>query len=171
MQVQASAGGDGPQILNQDAFSAANRERLSGPAFRTFLNIADAWGLTEAERLAVLGQPGRSTLFLWAGKARRGDRLSLPLDTLLRISAVLGIHKALSILFLDRGTALTWLRNSHSGPGFGGQSPLAVITFGLPDGPLEVRRYLDAWRGGTFASPVPAVDDCPPFDDDDIVII
>jgi hypothetical protein len=41
----------------QDAigFAPANRKRLSAPALRTFMAIADVWGLNEAQRLLVLG--------------------------------------------------------------------------------------------------------------------
>lgn len=159
------------RMIGADAFSGENRERLSGPALRTFLNIAGSWGLSEEERLAILGQPGRSTLFNWAAKARRQERLSLPLDTLMRISAVLGIHKALGILFPDRTSALRWLRSPNSGPAFGGQAPMSIMVFGTQDGLLQVRRHLDAWCGGTFAPPAGALEGEPPLDDDDIIIV
>ncbi|HEY0420313.1 MAG TPA: antitoxin Xre-like helix-turn-helix domain-containing protein, partial [Acetobacteraceae bacterium] len=55
----------GPRMLDAGHFSGENRRRLSGPGMRTFLNIADLWGLSEAERLRVLGFPGRSTYHGW----------------------------------------------------------------------------------------------------------
>ena len=38
----------GPDILEPGRFAPPNRRRLSGPGLRTFLAIADLWGLTEA---------------------------------------------------------------------------------------------------------------------------
>lgn len=151
-------------------FSAADRRRLSGPGLRAFAAIADQWGLGETERMRMLGLPGRSTYFGWLAKARSGMALTLPLDTLLRISAVLGIHKAMRILFTDDRTALDWLRSPNDGPLFGGQPPLALAANGTQDGLLLLRRHLDAWRGGLFAAPLPALDDvAAPIGDDDIV--
>lgn len=131
-----------------------DRARLGGPALRTFAAIADAWGLGEAERLAVLGQPGRSTYYGWLAKAQDGRPVSLSLDTLLRISAVLGVYKALALIFVRDGEALAWLGSANDGPVFGGQPPLSLITSGTQDGILLVRRYLDAWRGGQAAGPI-----------------
>ena len=36
----------GTQRLDNSRFAPANRRRLSAPALRTFLAIADLWGLT-----------------------------------------------------------------------------------------------------------------------------
>src|SRR5262249_50050782 len=44
-----------PQRLDASRFAPANRKRLSAPALRTFLAIADLWGLSEEQRLLVLG--------------------------------------------------------------------------------------------------------------------
>ncbi|MBZ9936087.1 MbcA/ParS/Xre antitoxin family protein [Mesorhizobium sp. BR1-1-16] len=151
-------------------FSAADRKRLGGPGLRSFVAIADLWGLTEAERMRMLGLPGRSTYFGWLAKVRTDAPLILPLDTLLRISAVLGIHKALRILFAADADALFWLRAPNSGPLFGGQPPLALAANGTQDGLMLLRRHLDAWRGGLFSAPLPALDDvAAPIDDSDIV--
>ena len=53
--------GHGFQRLDVSRFAPANRRRLSAPALRTFVTIADLWGLTEEQRLLVLGFPARST--------------------------------------------------------------------------------------------------------------
>lgn len=137
---------------------AGARARLGGPGLRTFLNVADLWGLTEKQRLATLGHPPRSTYYAWAAKARAGAAPALPFDVLLRISAVLGVHKALSILFLRHEDAAVWLRAANQGPTFGGRSPLGLLTDGGQDGLMLVRRHLDAWRGGVFAAPVAGLD-------------
>lgn len=167
-------GGDlaiGPAILESGRFAADNRRRLSGPGLRGFLAIADAWGLGEGERLLLLGLPGRSTYFGWVAKARAGQDLTLPVDTLLRLSGVLGVHKALRILFATDAEGVAWLRDPHDAPTFGGQPPLALLTNGTPDGIMLVRRYLDALRGGVFATPGAGVDASDAYTDDDIVIV
>ena len=61
----------GPDRLDPRRLSPANRRRLSAPGLRTFLAIADLWGLTEEERRLVLGLPARSTL--GAVRALRAD--------------------------------------------------------------------------------------------------
>jgi len=76
--VQTRAGvASGPQQLPADRFASANRRRLSAPAFRTFLSIADLWGLTEEERRLVLGYPSRSTFQGWAKRAREHEDFTL----------------------------------------------------------------------------------------------
>ncbi|MFS2009336.1 MbcA/ParS/Xre antitoxin family protein [Azospirillum sp. CT11-132] len=161
----------GPSLLLPDRFSPTKRRQLSGPGLRAFLAIADLWRLTEAERLLVLGSPGRSTYFGWVAKARDGQELTLPVDVLLRISAVLGIHKALMILFGSESAAMDWLTGPHDGPSFGGQPPMALVTNGTMDGPMLVRRYLDAGRGGVFGPPGSMDETSTPYGDDDIVIV
>src|ERR1700743_229283 len=87
----------GPARLPAARFAPANRRRLSAPAMRTFLAIADLWGLSEVERRLVLGFPSRSTFHNWAKQAREHGQFTLDVDVLTRISAVLGIHQALGI--------------------------------------------------------------------------
>lgn len=145
---------------------AGDRARLSPPALRSFRAIADGWALTEAQRIAALGHPGRSTYHNWLRKAKDHQPVTLPHDTLLRISAVLGIHKALSILFDDPAQALIWLSNPHGGTVFAGAAPLVLIVDGGQDGMMTVRRYLDAWRGGHMGA---GAADVPPVTASDLV--
>ena len=59
-----------------------------GPGMRAFVNIAEAWGLSVAEQLKLLGIASRSTFFKW----RRERDPRLPGDTLERLSYLLGIY-------------------------------------------------------------------------------
>ncbi|WP_425073325.1 antitoxin Xre/MbcA/ParS toxin-binding domain-containing protein [Sagittula sp. S175] len=158
---------DSPFVAHPDG---AERTRLSGPGLRSFRAIADLWGLTEAQRIAVLGEPPRSTYHAWMKKARAGEALTLPHDTLLRISAILGIHKALSILFNDPAQALAWLTGPHRGTVFRGASPLTFITEGAQDGMMTVRRTLDGWRGGHIGHGA-AEGSFTPVTEDDVVFL
>lgn len=161
----------GPSLLLPDRFALSKRRQLSAPGLRTFLTIADRWGWTVAERLLVLGSPDRSTYVGWIAKARTGQELTLPVDVLLRISAVLGIYKALKILFGSEPAGLDWLTGPHDGPSFGGQPPMALVTNGTMDGPMLVRRYLDAERGGVLGPPGLMDEASTLYSDDDIVIV
>ena len=160
----------GPDRLDPARFSPAIRRSLSAPGLRTFLAIADLWGLTEEQRRLVLGLPSRSTFHHWAKTAREHGEITLDVDVLLRLSAVLGIHQALGILHTDEREAVAWLRRPSMALPFAGQAPLALITCGTQDGLLTVRRFLDAARGGVHMAPN-AVDRDPfPYSDADLVI-
>ncbi len=143
----------GPDQLDPARFSPANRRRLSAPGLRTFLAIADLWGLTEEQRRLVLGFPSRSTYHNWARTVREHGDLTLDVDVLTRISTVLGIHQALGILFDTESEGIAWLRGPHKATVFGGRPPLALVTSGTQDSLLTVRRFLDGARGGLYMAP------------------
>lgn len=155
--------------LRTDRFSPSNRRKLSAPSLRTFLAIADLWGLTEEQRLLVLGYPSRSTYYSWTKQAREHGAFTLDVDTLVRISAVLGIHQALGLLFSNERAAVEWLRMPHQALVFGGNPPLAVLANGTQDGLMTVRRFLDAARGGVYMAPNVLDEAFTPYQDGDIV--
>lgn len=116
-------------------------ERLSGPALRAFENIAEAWNLRLAERRALLGGiPATSYDRIRARGAR-----SLSADTLERISHVLGIYKALHVIFANDAYADRWVREPNGA--FGGDTALARMLAGFSS-LVAVRQYLDGVRGG-----------------------
>jgi hypothetical protein len=159
----------GPALLSPSRFAPANRRRLSPPALRTFLSIADLWGLSEGHRLLALGSPSRSTFHGWAKSAREHGEFMLSADTLTRISAVLGIHQALGILFKDEREGVAWLKRPHASTVFAGSPPISWITNGSQDGLMTVRRFLDAARGGVYMQPNEIDRDFVPYDDSEIV--
>ena len=160
----------GVDIVDAARFAPANRKRLSPPALRTFLAIADLWNLSEAERLAILGFPARSTYHHWVKLAREHGGFTLDADTLMRISAVLGVHKALGILFGRESDALAWLCQPHEAVIFGGRPPLALLVSGTQDALMSVRRFLDAARGGLYMAPNAIDEGFEPYDDAEIVV-
>ena len=117
---------------------------LSGPALRTFFRIADAWKLSPNEARRILGDPPRSTFFLWK---RTGDA-QLSRDTLERMSYVLGIYKALQILLPQKDAADAWIRKPNAAPLFGGKPAIDRMLSGNVADLYVVRQYLDAQRGG-----------------------
>ena len=158
-----------PQRLDQSRFAPANRRRLSAPGLRTFLAIADLWGLTEEQRLLILGYPSRSTYHNWCKQAREHGEFTLDVDVLTRISTVLGIHQGLGILFPTERLGLEWLRTPHRALVFGGRPPLDLMTSGTQDGLLSVRRFLDGARGGLYMQPNRIDEAFTPYDDAEIV--
>jgi hypothetical protein len=158
-----------PQRLDNSRFSPGNRKRLSAPALRTFLAIADLWALTEQQRRLMLGCPSRSTYHSWRKQAREHGAFTLDVDTLTRISAVLGIHQALKILFPTEQLGVEWLRKPHSAVIFGGRPPLALVSSGSQDGLLTVRRFLDGARGGMYMQPNALDEAFTPYEDAEIV--
>lgn len=150
--IPANAEADAPQVA-VGLLSPKDRLRVSGPGLRSFRAICDLWCVSEQDRIRALGAVPRSTYHAWMRKALAGDPVTLPLDTLLRISAILGIHKALEILFVKPAEAAAWLNAPHQGLVFAGRSPRDLIVSGSPDAIRDVRRYLDAWRGGAAAAP------------------
>lgn len=117
---------------------------LSGPALRTFFRIAGAWNLSADEARRLLGDPPRSTYFLW----KRAGVGHLSRDTLERVSYVLGIYKALQILLPQKEAADAWVRKPNTAPLFGNKPTLARMLSGNVADLYVVRQYLDAQRGG-----------------------
>jgi hypothetical protein len=118
---------------------------LSAAAIRAFTRMAALWGLSVEEQLRLLGEPARSTFFAWR---KHPERASLPRDTLERISNLLGIYKALQILFPDTAVADAWIRKPNAAPMFGGKPALERMLAGNVSDLNAVRRYLDSVRGG-----------------------
>jgi uncharacterized protein (DUF2384 family) len=121
----------------------ADRKRLSGVAVKAFKRVVEAWGLTNAESAALLGVSGST----W-DRIKRGDRDELlSQDQLTRASAIVGLYKGLELLFAD-DKSVRWPSLKNRAPLFGGATPVeAMIDGGIPV-MLEVRRYIDAVRGG-----------------------
>lgn len=120
------------------------RKRLSGPALRTFFNIAAAWSLSVADQRALLGYPAASTYH----KYKAGDFGALSFDTLTRLSLILGIYKSLQVLYPEPAFADAWVRLPNSNALFGGRPPLTLMIDAGIDGLYRVRRLLDSRRGG-----------------------
>jgi hypothetical protein len=119
-------------------------KELAAPALRTFFNIAARWELSTDEQITLLGLGARSTFFKW----KQAPPATLPADTLERLSYILGIYKALQLLLPDERAADAWVRRPNDAPPFNGQPALERMLRGRVADLYEVRRYLDAERGG-----------------------
>ena len=119
------------------------RKRLSAPALRAFFPIADAWRLSVTDQRALLGWPAASTFH----KYKSGSPGTLSFDTLTRLSLILGIYKALQLLYPEPALADAWVRLPNTNVMFGGRPPLELMTGDGIDGLYRVRRLLDGRRG------------------------
>lgn len=119
-------------------------ERMAQAGLRTFFRIAQLWDLSVEEQITLLGSPGRSTYYKW----KKDGADAVPKDVLERLSYVLGIYKALQVLLPDEQAADTWVRRPNAARPFGGRSALERMLSGQVADLYEVRRYLDAERGG-----------------------
>src|SRR5438477_9863884 len=126
-----------------DLADRAERGRLSKPGLKAFFKIAAAWTLRDEEARALLGSVSNGPFY---EMKRNPDRVLDP-DRLTRVSYLVGIFKALNILYSDK-LADRWVHLPNSNPIFAGQTPLSfMIKGGLP-AIQTVRRLLDARRAG-----------------------
>jgi hypothetical protein len=121
-----------------------NKERnINRVAIEAFFNLVEKWKIDGVDnKRKLLGQPTESLFYKW----QRGEVGNVPHDTLMRISYLLGIHKALKMLFSgnnERGYA--WIKKPSKD--FGGQSAYKRMLAGEITDLAYVRQYLDAMRG------------------------
>ncbi len=117
--------------------------RINAVALKAYARVAEAWSLSLREA-AALADMSEST---WKRARKPGFAGELTKDQLLRLSAVIGIYKALELYFSEP-LARSWFIRPNGGPLFGGARPVdTAIDGGLP-GILAIRTYLDALRGG-----------------------
>lgn len=111
---------------------------------RAFFAIADKWGLQTDEAIALLGHPSKSTFYNW----RNGEvgQVARNFDLASRISYVLGIFKAIEILYQRPEMADVWVRKPNKA--FGGKSAIDRMSAGHMVDLAAVRDYLDSVRGG-----------------------
>ena len=121
-----------------------DRKKLSPAALKAFFKIAELWKLSVEDQMTLLGLTTRSTFFNW----QKDPEVSVPKDTLERISYILGIYKALQILLPNDRAADGWVRRANTNPLFGGKSALDRLLDAQVADIYTVRQYLDVQRGG-----------------------
>jgi uncharacterized protein (DUF2384 family) len=129
--------------LPQTFADEADRRRLTPTAISALKRLAGIWDLKGQEVAALLGVSASTWDRVNAGKWDS----SLSQDQLTRVSAMIGVFKGLHLLFAD-GMADRWMRLRNRGPLFENRTPIeAMIEGGIP-AMLDVRRHVDALRGG-----------------------
>ena len=126
-----------------DLFQKENRTRLSPSAIKALLRIAAHWKLRDEDTRDLLG--GISSGSFYALKSRAAKTLDT--DQLTRISLLIGIYKALNILYSAK-LANAWITLPNTSPMFGGDSPLNYLKKGGIPAFVRVRQLLDARGNG-----------------------
>jgi len=127
-----------------DLTDRQERERLSPAAIRTFFNIMDRWGVRDEDARLLLGGVTNGPFY----EMKKNPQRTFEADRLTRVSYLIGIFKALHILYSEK-LADSWITLPNENRIFSGERPLDyMIRGGLP-AMQTVRRLLDARRGGT----------------------
>ena len=121
----------------------ANQEKLSRSAVPAFFKIAQAWQLRDESARQLLGGVSNGVFY----QLKRGQKKVLDQDKLTRISLLLGIFKALNLLY-SRKLADSWMGLQNANPIFHGETPLTYVVKGGVPALVRVRQLLDARRGG-----------------------
>lgn len=130
--------------LEPQTFSGeADRIRLSAAAIAAFRALVGVWKLTGAEAAALLAVSPST----WERMKKPDSAPVLNQDQLTRVSALIGTLKGLRLLFAD-GLADEWPKLSNRGALFDGDTPVQTMIEGGIPRMLEVRRHVDALRGG-----------------------
>lgn len=112
----------------------------SAAMFRAAINLFRHWGVTDSQAATLLDLPLRTYRRWKAGDIGRIER-----DRAARLSNLMGIHKALRIIFRDAQRGYAWIAQPNDA--FAGRSALDVMLGGELTDLMRVRRYLDAERG------------------------
>ena len=126
-----------------DLSSKAVQEKLSPAANRAFFSITTHWKLRDEDARNLLGGISNGSFY----QLKRSASKTIDQDKLTRISLLVGIFKALNILYSPQ-LADAWVQLPNSNPIFAGQSPLAYMRKGGVPSMIRVRQLLDARRGG-----------------------
>ncbi len=126
-----------------DLGDAATRTRLSKPAIVAFFALADKWELRNENAMALLGGVSHGRYY----ELKKNRKGLLSQDELTRISLLMGIFKALNILFSQR-LANQWASRPNSNVMFNNVPPLQLLVRGGVPAMIGVRRLLDSRRGG-----------------------
>lgn len=126
-----------------DLNAKSERERLSRSALKGFFRLVDAWNVRDEEARELLGGLSSSAFYEWK---KNPDRV-LEVDRITRISYLIGIYKALHILYGEK-LADDWISLPNNNVIFSGQAPLTYMQAGGLLAMQTVRKLLDARRGG-----------------------
>lgn len=127
-----------------DLHSKEERIRLSPDALATFFNIMAKWQVRDEDARELLGGVTNGPFY---EMKKHPDGKVLDADRLYRISYLIGIYKALNVLYSE-DLADRWVQLSNSNEIFNGLTPLTYMIRRGQAGMQIVRRLLDARWGG-----------------------
>jgi hypothetical protein len=126
-----------------DLSSRDVQQRLSRSAIPAFFKLAETWQLRDEAARLLLGGVSNGVY----SQLKRGQKKTLDQDKLTRISLLLGIFRALNILY-SRKLADAWINLPNINPMFEEDAPLSYMIKGGMPALVRVRQLLDARRGG-----------------------
>lgn len=133
------------QLVEKTAYQPAAPEisDAEGEAMaRAVVNLFAKWDITDAQASVLLGGLSPRTWARW----KTGTIGRVPRDLKSRLSNLMGIHKALRIIFTEADRAYGWIKRPNDA--FGETPALDVMLGGELTDIMRVRRYLDSARGG-----------------------
>lgn len=117
-----------PQITAEEASAAA----------RAIIRLFEKWKLSDTVAREILGGLSPRTYARW--KAGRHGRIGRDLAT--RLSLLIGIHRALRVLFTKAERGYAWVGKPNDF--FGGRAPVEIMAEGSMFSLARVRSYLEA---------------------------
>ena len=112
-----------------DLSDRGERERLSPDAVRTFFNIMARWKIRDADGRQLLGGISNGAYYA----LKKGSDRTLDEDKLRRISYLVGIFKALNLLYSE-DLADRWMQLPNKNRIFRGTTPHAYL---IPPSPFS----------------------------------
>lgn len=112
----------------------------SAAMLRAVMRLFERWELSDEQAGILLGGVSTRTLARWKHSVPN----VIGVDLAFRLSNLLGIHKALRILFREPQRGYTWIHKDNQA--FAGQSALSIMLAGQITDLMRVRHYLDAQR-------------------------
>jgi hypothetical protein len=109
---------------------------------RAVIALFSHWGVTDDQAAVLLGGLSVKTFRRW----KKREYGNVGRDLADRMSMLLGIHKALRVIYSDTDRGYRWV--SAPSDVFAGQSALQVMMQGGSEDIRRIRTYLDAVRGG-----------------------
>jgi len=120
-----------PEITDEEAAAMA----------RAVVNLFSRWKISDPEAEILLGGLPPRTWNRW----KNGSSVRISRDRRARLAHLMGIHKALRIIFREPERAYGWIKRSNTA--FAGKSALDMMLNGELTDIIAVRSYLDAERG------------------------
>ena len=108
-------------------------------ATETYTDIVKSWKLDDSDAKKLLDVEIHTWMQIKSGRWSR----PLEKEQLMRISAIIGLHRALHSCF-NKDLANRWVKRSNTGPIFSGRKPIDVMIEGGLAVMIETRRYMES---------------------------
>jgi uncharacterized protein (DUF2384 family) len=138
-RVPGGAGWDKPADLSQKD----TLKQLTPAAVKAFFKMMELWDLRDEDARMLLGGMSNGSFY----ELKRKTPATLDQDRMTRISLLIGIFKALNILYGKR-LADRWIQLPNENAMFEGRTPLDYMLRGGLPGMVRVRQLLDSRRSG-----------------------